>query len=201
VTLGKIHSAKESPFVECLPASTRQRNPSAGPHVRFFAECQGHYTRQRTYTARQRSHLLSSVCRPALGKDIRQRVPMSGSLPSALYGTRQIVPLCRVSGPLHSAKNLYLSAFRDRGVPGPTSECRRVPQPNWVEREGEREGGRARRPETGVREVGIPRPSCSSRAQVGCACSRGLQASTRERERAAPSERLSRPRPRAANPL
>jgi hypothetical protein len=77
-----------------------------------------------------------------------------------------------------------LSAFRDRGVPGPTSECRRVPQPRLVEREGEREGGRARRPETGVREVGIPRPSCSSRAQVGCACSRGLQASTRERERA-----------------
>jgi hypothetical protein len=92
-------------------------------------------------------------------------------------------------------------AFRDRGVPGPTSECRRVPQPRWVEREGERKGGRARRPETGVREVGIPRPSCSSRAQVGCTCSRGLQASTRERERAAPSERLSRPCPRAANPL
>ena len=42
--------------------------------------------------------------------------------------------------------------------------------------EAEREGGRARRPETGVREVEIPRPSCSSRAQVGCACSRGLQA-------------------------
>jgi hypothetical protein len=94
-----------------------------------------------------------------------------------------------------------LSAFRDRGVPGPTSECRRVPQLRWVEREGEREGGRARRPETDVREVGIPRPSCSSRAQVGCACSRGLQASTRKRERAAPSERLSRPRPHAANPL
>jgi hypothetical protein len=47
-----------------------------------------------------------------------------------------------------------MSAFRDRGVPGPTSECRRVPQPRWVEREGEREGGRARQPETGVREVG-----------------------------------------------
>jgi hypothetical protein len=66
--------------------------------------------------------------------------------------------------------------------------------------------GRARRgevrwPETDVREVEIPRPSCSSRAQVGCACSRGLQASTRERERAASSERLSHPRPRAANPL
>jgi hypothetical protein len=86
-------------------------------------------------------------------------------------------------------------------VPEPMSECRRVPQPRWVEREGEREGGRARRPETGVREVGIPRPSCSSRAQVGCACSRGLQASTRKRERAASSECLSRPRPLAANPL
>jgi hypothetical protein len=36
-----------------------------------------------------------------------------------------------------------------------------VPQLRWVEREGEREGGRARRPETGVREVGIPRPSCA----------------------------------------
>jgi hypothetical protein len=86
------------------------------------------------------------------------------------------------------------------GVPRPTSECRRVPQPRWVEREVEREGGRARRPKTGVREVGIPRPSCSSRAQVGCACSRGLQASTRERERAASGEHVPRPRPRAANP-
>jgi hypothetical protein len=36
-----------------------------------------------------------------------------------------------------------LSAFRDRGVPEPTSECRRVPQPRWVEREGEREGGKS----------------------------------------------------------
>jgi hypothetical protein len=67
-----------------------------------------------------------------------------------------------------SYNNSYqVSAFRDRGVPGPTSECCRVAQPRWVEREGEREGGRARRPETGVREVGIPRPSCSSHAQVG----------------------------------
>jgi hypothetical protein len=51
--------------------------------------------------------------------------------------------------------------------------------------------GRARRgevrwPEMGVREVEIPRPSCSSRAQVGCACSRGLQASTRVREASGP---------------
>jgi hypothetical protein len=90
--------------------------------------------------------------------------------------------VCTTGNKHCSCIGLYLSAFRDRGVSGPTSECRRVLQPRWVEREGEREGGRARRPETGVREVGIPRPSCLSRAQVGCACSRGLQASTRERE-------------------
>ena len=33
-------------------------------------------------------------------------------------------------------------AERDRGVPKPTSECRCVPQPRWVERVGEREGGK-----------------------------------------------------------
>jgi hypothetical protein len=74
------------------------------------------------------------------------------------------------------------------------------PSPDGLTR-GRARRGEVRRPETGVREVGIPRPSCSSRAQVGCACSRGLQASTRERERAASRERLSRPRPHAANPL
>jgi hypothetical protein len=66
-------------------------------------------------------------------------------------------------------------------------------------REMEREGEK-RQPER-EREVEIPRPSCLSRAQVGCACSRGLQASTGERERAASRERPSRPLPRAANPL
>jgi hypothetical protein len=43
----------------------------------------------------------------------------------------------------HNNQSIYLSAFRDRGSLGPTSECRRVPQPRWVEREGEREGGRS----------------------------------------------------------
>jgi hypothetical protein len=35
--------------------------------------------------------------------------------------------------------------------------------------------GEVRWPEMGVREVEIPRLSCSSRAQVGCACSRGYK--------------------------
>jgi hypothetical protein len=94
----------------------------------------------------------------------------------------------------------YLLAFRDRGVPGPTSEMPSRAPAQMGRREAEHEGGK-RQPETGVREVEIPRPSCSSHAQVGCACSRGLQASTRERERAASRERLFRPLPRAANPL
>jgi hypothetical protein len=63
-------------------------------------------------------------------------------------------------------------------------------------REAEREGG-----EEGVREVEIPRPSCSSRAQVGCACSRGLQAfpaGGSERPHASASPVLF---PARANPL
>jgi hypothetical protein len=79
-------------------------------------------------------------------------------------------------------------------------KCRRVPQPRWVgARRSAKGGGKA----AGAREreVEIPRPSCLSRAQVGCACSRGLQASTREGERAASRERQSRPLPRAANLL
>jgi hypothetical protein len=75
----------------------------------------------------------------------------------------------------------YVSAFRDRGVPGPTNEMSPRAPAQMGQHEAEREGGK-RRPETGVREVEIPRPSCSSRAQVRCACSRGLQASTWERE-------------------
>jgi hypothetical protein len=56
--------------------------------------------------------------------------------------------------------------------------CRRVPQPRWVGARRSAKGGRSRR-ETGIRGE-IPWPSCLSHAQVGCACSRGLQASTRE---------------------
>jgi hypothetical protein len=78
------------------------------------------------------------------------------------------------------------------GVPRPGGPLgRRVsvavcPSPDGSSARESAKGGEARRPETGVREVGILRPSCSSHAQVGCACSRGLQASTREREASGP---------------
>jgi hypothetical protein len=55
---------------------------------------------------------------------------------------------------------------------------RRVPQPRWV---GARRSAKGeKKPEGDKRQRGNPRPSCLSRAQVGCACSRGLQASARE---------------------
>jgi hypothetical protein len=68
--------------------------------------------------------------------------------------------------------------FETRGSLDRRVNCRRVPQPRWVSARRSAKGGGSRR-ETGMRG-GIPRPSCLSRAQVGCACSRGLQASTRE---------------------
>ena len=56
--------------------------------------------------------------------------------------------------------------------------CHCVFQPRWVGVRRSAKGGE--KPEGDRRKRGNPRPSCLSRAQVGCACSRGLQASTRE---------------------
>jgi hypothetical protein len=39
--------------------------------------------------------------------------------------------------------NSFCRRSKTGGSLGPTSECRRVPQSRWVEREGEREGGRS----------------------------------------------------------
>jgi hypothetical protein len=68
--------------------------------------------------------------------------------------------------------------FETGGSLGRRVKCRRVPQPRWVGARQSAKGGK-RQPER-EREVEIPRPSCLPRAQVGCACSRGLQVSTRE---------------------
>jgi hypothetical protein len=62
---------------------------------------------------------------------------------------------------------LDVSAFRDRGVPKPTSECAACPSPDGSSAWASAKGGEARWPESSVREVEVPRPSCSSRAQVG----------------------------------
>jgi hypothetical protein len=64
------------------------------------------------------------------------------------------------------------------------------PSPDGSRREGEREGGRSEAAGDRRERGGNPAAFVFVPPQVGCACSRGLQASTRERERAAPSERL-----------
>jgi hypothetical protein len=57
-----------------------------------------------------------------------------------------------------------LSAFRDRGVPKPTSECRRVPQPRWVDARPSAKGGsevagdRRERGGNPAASVFVPRP-------------------------------------------
>jgi hypothetical protein len=72
--------------------------------------------------------------------------------------------------------------------------CRRVPQPRWVGARRSEKGGNRR--ETGVK--GKPAAFVLSRAQVGCACSRGLQTSAWEGARGLHAP--SRP-PHAANLL
>jgi hypothetical protein len=67
--------------------------------------------------------------------------------------------------------------FETGGSLGRRVKCCHVPQPRWVGARWSAKGGKGSRSE---REVEIPRPSCLSHTQVGCACSRGLQASTRE---------------------
>jgi hypothetical protein len=56
--------------------------------------------------------------------------------------------------------------------------CRRVSQPRWVGARRSTKGGK------GDRQKGKPAAFVLSCAQVGCACSRGLQASAWERARA-----------------
>jgi hypothetical protein len=47
----------------------------------------------------------------------------------------------------------YVSAFRDRGVPKPTSECAACPSPDGSSAWASVKGGEARWPESSVREV------------------------------------------------
>jgi hypothetical protein len=70
--------------------------------------------------------------------------------------------------------------FETGGVPGPTSEMSQRAPAQMGRRETEHEGGNQRR-ETGKK--GKPTAFVLSCAQVGCACSRGLQASAWERAR------------------
>jgi hypothetical protein len=89
-----------------------------------------------------------------------------------------------------------VSAFRDRGVPGPMSEMSSRAPAQMGRRETEREGGggdgRERWKSRGLRVC--PAPRSGALAVGGYKRPRG-------REWAASRERLPRPLPRTANPL
>jgi hypothetical protein len=84
-----------------------------GHSAKRFAEFQGVLGKEKQLLRRRVTETASlpsvqgDTRRTALGKESTSGVSMSGTLSSALYGTRQSVLLCRVSEPLHSAKNLY----------------------------------------------------------------------------------------------
>ena len=83
--------------------------------------------------------------------------------------------------------HIYLSAFRPRGSLDRRVNCRRVSQPRWVGARRSTKGGR----EQAKGKLAAFVLPC---AQVGCACSRGLQASAWERARAyAPARSPARP--------
>jgi hypothetical protein len=92
---------------------------------------------------------------------------------------------------LHAGEE-YCRRFDPGGSLDRRVNCRRVSQPRWV--------GTRRNTKGGETAKGKPAAFVLSCVQVGCACSRGLQASTRESE--GERERLSAsPFSRAANLL
>jgi hypothetical protein len=127
----------------------------------------------RTHT-HQNSHQLTPLVH-------KQTMTLPSPGPRTLANTRvtsRTLHTTRPSQPHASVKISNCRRFEPGGSLDRRVIYRRVPQPRWVSARRSAKGGRSRR-ETGVRGE-IPRPSCLSRAQVGCACSRGLQASTRE---------------------
>jgi hypothetical protein len=78
------------------------------------------------------------------------------------------------------------------GSLGRRVKCRRVPQPRWVGARWSTKGGTTE----GDGQEGKPTAFVLSCAQVGCACSRGLQASVEERAR----DSTRRPVPFPARP-
>jgi hypothetical protein len=122
----------------------------------------------------------STITRPLIARRIGRRaakppVPMVSSSARVILGKETPTPIC-------GDFCFVLSAFRPRGVPGPTSKLSlRVPA-QMGRRETEHKGEQKREPRLVL--------SCT---QGGCACSRGLQAFARKRERlsVSPSSRVA----------
>jgi hypothetical protein len=95
-----------------------------------------------------------------------------------------------VRGHSHNVSNGRCWRFDPGGSLDRRVNCRRVPQPRWVGARWSTKGGKE-----GDKQKGKPAAFALSCAQVGCACSRGLQASAWEGARGlyAPSRSPARP--------
>jgi hypothetical protein len=117
----------------------------------FFAECFFSDTRQRLCRVSK-----STRQRKTLGKLRIEKIKKNNKTFFKFYeqlSNPTLLPYCR--------------RFETGGSLGPTSECRRVSQPRWVERVGERKGGKERGEAAGDRRerggnlaafVFVPRP-------------------------------------------
>jgi hypothetical protein len=126
----------------------------------------------------------------------------NGGMPQTIiFPESDAKPICRIhrtQGQLPKIKYIPLSAFRDRGVPGPTSELSPRAPAQMGRRDTEREGGR--QPEGDERERWKSRGLHVCPAPRSGALAVGGYKRPRGRERAASREH--RPvLPRAANPL
>jgi hypothetical protein len=103
-----------------------------------------------------------------------------------------MVWVCSVKHLKYDFSVIYCRRSETGGSLGRRVKCRRVPQPRWVGARRSMKGGTTE----GDRQEGKPATFVLSCAQVGCACSRGLQASAEERAR----DSTRRPVPFPARP-
>ena len=137
-------------------------------------------------------------------RDMNSRLPKRSTVPGWKGCWR--LPIWSLTGgcsstcisPLPGAPTVGVST--PGGVPGPTSKLSPRALAQMGRRETEHEGGQERGRQA---EKGKPAAFVLPCAQVGCACSRGLQASTWERERESLMRRpvLPRGQPSRTRPL
>jgi hypothetical protein len=134
----------------------------------FCGEDKGHTTRMGHVTIQKQKEIAEAAAQQSQPKQVMH---------TASYHSPYILEYVGNHPAASVASASQLSAFRPRGVPGPTSKLSQRVLAQMCRRETEHEGGK------GDRQKGKPAAFVLSCAQVGCACSRGLQASTWERER------------------
>jgi hypothetical protein len=111
---------------------------------------------QRCISIAEGQELLQEIHSGACGHHAAPRALVGNAFrqgfywPTAVADATRIVRTCegcqfyakQTHLPAQALQTIPVGVSRPGGVPKPTSECRCVPQPRWVERVGEREGGK-----------------------------------------------------------